>query len=174
MFSFVFNIGLATIVAAVVCSLLGLGYRTLPKERQSATAGRCLAALCAAIMVGLPCAGYRQAVINSEVRDRNNRIAAVETQIMRMGFDRKCTFNGFETRPGEPPNNSFPCLQRGEIRVVSNPYKGGLHYFVVAADGTPTRRRGITDYPIPFLFAPERNLIDDATLRAAFSPDAHS
>ena len=119
-------------------------------------------------MAGLPYVGWSYTVMSKQVTARNNEFAAIETEIMKMDFDSQCSFNGYRAGQNAPINNKFPCIQRENIRIVSNPYRAGLTYFLVEADDTPVRWRGLVDYPIPFNLQQERKLLSPQSVRRAF------
>lgn len=168
MFTYVFYIGGMAIVGAIVCSILFMGYRDAPAWFRGKAGVTLLTVACVATMVGLPFIGLSHASRSKDITRRNNEFAAVEAEIYKMNFDWQCTFNGYRTTPRTPANNAFPCIQRGNIRIVSNPFRAGLAYFVIDANGTPERWRGMVDYPIPFSFPQERKLLDPERVRTTF------
>jgi hypothetical protein len=119
-------------------------------------------------MLGLPYAGFSHASRSKDITKRNNAFAALEAEIFKMDFDRQCTFNGYEASPRTPASDSFPCIQRGNIRIAINPFRTGLTYYIVDRTGTPERWRGMVDYPIPFSFPQERKLLDPDWVKATF------
>lgn len=169
MFTYVFYIGGMAIVGAVICSVLSMGYRDAPGWVQGKAGMTILAILCCATMIGLPYAGWSHAVRSKDITQRNNAFASLEAEILKMDFNRQCTFNGFMTSPRTPATNSFPCIQRGDIRIVSNPFRAGLTYFVVDRAGTPEKWKGMVDYPIPFSFPQDRKLLNPERVRVTFT-----
>ncbi|MCV9964510.1 hypothetical protein OIU34_21710 [Pararhizobium sp. BT-229] len=168
MFTYVFYIGGMVIVGAVICSVLSMGYRDAPGWVRGKAGMTTLAVLCCVTMIGLPYAGWCQAARYKDITRRNNAFAALEADIFKMDFNGQCTFNGHMTSPHIPATNSFPCIQRGNIRAVSNPFHTGLTYYVVDRGGSPERWKGMVDYPIPFSFPQERKLLDPERVRLTF------
>ncbi|MCS4088831.1 hypothetical protein [Rhizobium sp. BK176] len=168
MFTYVFYIGGMAIVAAVMCSILFMGYRAAPGWVRGRFGAVILATLCCATMILMPYAGWSHATRSKSITARNNEFASLEAEIAKKDFNSLCTFNGFMAGAKTPSANSFPCIQRADIRIVSNPYRGGLAYFVIDRAGLPERWRGMVDYPIPFSFPQDRKLLDPERIRATF------
>lgn len=168
MFTYAFYIGGMVLVAAALCGILFMSYRESPEWVQN-TAGRTkLAAVCCAAMAGLPYAGWSHATRSLEITRRNNAFAALESEIVKKDFDEKCTFNGYKIMPGAVASTSLPCISRSDLRIVSNPFRAGLTYFVIGRNGTPEHWKGILDYPLPFSFQRERRVLDVEQVRTAF------
>ncbi len=172
MFTYFFYIGGMVIVGAVICSVLFMGFRDAPEWARGRAGMTALVILCAASMLGLPYAGWSHAARSRDITKRNNEFAALEAEIIKNHFDQQCTFNGYRTSSRTSPDNSFPCIQRGDIRVVSNPFRSGMTYFIVDRANTPERWKGMVDYPIPFSFPHERKLLDAERVRATFMTGA--
>jgi hypothetical protein len=169
MFTYVFYIGGMAIVGAVICSILFMGYRAAPNWVRGRVGAVILAALCCATMTLLPYAGLSHATRSKSITARNNEFAGLEAEISKKDFKSLCTFNGFlVVGANTPANNSYPCIQRGDVRIVSNPFRGGLSYYVIDRAGIPDRWKGMVDYPIPFSFPQDRKLIDPKRIRATF------
>jgi hypothetical protein len=168
MFTYVFYIGGMVIVGAVICSVLFMGYKDAPSWVRGRAGMTALIVLCVASMLVFPYAGWSHASRSKDITRRNNEFAALEAEITKMDFDGQCEFNGYKTSPRTSSNNVFPCIQRGDIRIVSNPFRAGLSYFVIDKNGIPDRWKSMVDYPIPFSFPNDRKLLDLEKVRTTF------
>ncbi len=168
MFTFLFYVGGTFLIGAVSCCILSIGFRSAPKWARGLTGKAVFTVVCMTIMTALPLAGWFHATRTKEITRRNNEFAAIETELMKLDFNMECTFNGHLTNPETAVSNSFPCIQKENVRVVSNPYRNGLSYFIIDKGVIPVRFRGMLDYPIPFSFPDHPNLMSPDLVKAIF------
>lgn len=171
MFSYVYYTGGMALIGAVACGMLYMGHRNAPARLKGRAFTVLLTAACALTMVTFPYVGYSHADRYREVTRRNNEFAAIEAEIMKLDFNLQCGINGSKADRGGAETESLPCIQRENIRIVSNPHRAGLVYFLIEKDDTPVRWRGLVDYPIPFSFPNERRLLSPESVRRAFIPN---
>jgi hypothetical protein len=166
MFTYAFYVGGSVLIGICVCLGLLSASGWLSARVNLILARTAVGGTCVGVVMGLAYAGYMQANESRRVTLRNDEIAAVETRITFLSFDMLCRRDGtfWTAKTGEAPE---PCLQRSNIRVLKSP-RGRLNYFVVGKDGVPVRKRGITDFPIPFTFPDKSGEIDADALDAAF------
>jgi hypothetical protein len=168
MFLYVFYIGGMALVAIAACYVIFVGHDSLSPNIRGRVSNIGVAIICMALMTVLPYGGYVHTEMSNDVTTRNNEFASIERSILKLDFDRLCTFDGHLATHRTPPENSFDCLERDGIRVVSKSNGNGLRYFVIDDRGTPVRWRGMVDYPVPFTFSKERQLLSPTLVRKAF------